>query len=292
MPRWTSPATRRCGEFCDFMDGVDTLPDRAAARRLAPLPALVLRVGGTRPGAAPGRDRDRRGARPRAAARSTSSPRCGSPRARTSPPRSRPCAASSTPTQDLRFKLDPTNDWNDELIAALVETGAVDSLDLKGFYKGTPVDVETDPELYAKLIEAFPDAWLEDPDVNERDPAAPRAGPRAAHLGRADPLDRRHRVAALVAAEDGQRQALAGRQPARPLRDLRLLRRARDRRLRRRPEGALGRPRPDPGTWPRSSTPTRPTTRPRAVTTKPTPSAGLPTSPMEPALSPTGFRWT
>jgi L-alanine-DL-glutamate epimerase-like enolase superfamily enzyme len=68
---------------------------------------------------------------------------------------------------DLRFKLDPTNDWTDELIAELVETGAVDSLDLKGFYKGTPVDVETDPELYAKLFEAFPDAWIEDPDVNE-----------------------------------------------------------------------------------------------------------------------------
>ena len=67
----------------------------------------------------------------------------------------------------LRFKLDPTNDWDDELIAGLAATGAVDSLDLKGFYKGTPVDVETDPELYAKLIETFPDAWLEDPDVNE-----------------------------------------------------------------------------------------------------------------------------
>jgi hypothetical protein len=67
----------------------------------------------------------------------------------------------------LRFKLDPVNDWDDELIAALVETGAIDSLDLKGFYKGTPVDVETDPELYAKLIDAFPDAWLEDPDVTE-----------------------------------------------------------------------------------------------------------------------------
>jgi hypothetical protein len=65
----------------------------------------------------------------------------------------------------LRFKLDPFNDWDDELIAALVATGAVDSLDLKGFYKGTPVDVVTDPDLYAKLIEAFPEAWLEDPDV-------------------------------------------------------------------------------------------------------------------------------
>jgi hypothetical protein len=67
----------------------------------------------------------------------------------------------------LRFKLDPTNDWDDALIAALAETGAVDSLDLKGFYKGTPVDVITDPELYAKLIATFPDAWLEDPDVTE-----------------------------------------------------------------------------------------------------------------------------
>jgi hypothetical protein len=65
----------------------------------------------------------------------------------------------------LRFKLDPTNDWDDELIGALAATGAVDSLDLKGFYKDTPVDVETDPELYAKLIETFPGAWLEDPDV-------------------------------------------------------------------------------------------------------------------------------
>ncbi len=68
---------------------------------------------------------------------------------------------------ELRFKLDPTNDWDDELIAGLLETGAIDSLDLKGFYKGTVVDVETDPELYAKLIEAFPEAWLEDPDVND-----------------------------------------------------------------------------------------------------------------------------
>jgi hypothetical protein len=78
-----------------------------------------------------------------------------------------PLLARLTVYPTLRFKLDPANDWDDELIAALAETGAVDSLDLKGFYKGTPVDVETDPELYAKLIETFPDAWLEDPDVTE-----------------------------------------------------------------------------------------------------------------------------
>jgi hypothetical protein len=79
----------------------------------------------------------------------------------------------------LRFKLDPTNDWSDELISQLVETGAVDSLDLKGQYKGTPVDVETDPDLYRKLIQAFPSAWLEDPDVSDEtkptlDPVADR----------------------------------------------------------------------------------------------------------------------
>jgi len=66
-----------------------------------------------------------------------------------------------------QFKLDPTNNWTRELVDELVGTGAVDSLDLKGQYKGTPVDVTTDPELYRMVIEAFPDAWLEDPDVTD-----------------------------------------------------------------------------------------------------------------------------
>jgi L-alanine-DL-glutamate epimerase-like enolase superfamily enzyme len=66
----------------------------------------------------------------------------------------------------LRFKLDATPDWDDALIAALAETGAVDSVDFKGAYKGTPVDVPTDPGLYRRVAEAFPDAWLEDPDLD------------------------------------------------------------------------------------------------------------------------------
>jgi L-alanine-DL-glutamate epimerase-like enolase superfamily enzyme len=70
-----------------------------------------------------------------------------------------------------RFKLDPTNTWSPELVKELVDTGAVDSVDLKGFYKGTPVDVDTDPGLYRMVAEAFPDAWIEDPDLNpETDP--------------------------------------------------------------------------------------------------------------------------
>ena len=66
-----------------------------------------------------------------------------------------------------RFKVDPTNSWTQELIDTLVETGSIDSLDFKGFYTGTPVDVETDPELYRMVIESFPDAWFEDPDVTD-----------------------------------------------------------------------------------------------------------------------------
>jgi L-alanine-DL-glutamate epimerase-like enolase superfamily enzyme len=66
-----------------------------------------------------------------------------------------------------RFKLDPTNTWSEALIDELASSGAVDSLDLKGQYKGTPVDVATDPELYRRLCDAFPDAWLEDPDLND-----------------------------------------------------------------------------------------------------------------------------
>jgi hypothetical protein len=65
----------------------------------------------------------------------------------------------------LRFKLDGTPDWDEELIAGLVETGAVDSIDFKGAYKGTPVDVETDPAFYRLIAETFPAAWLEDPDL-------------------------------------------------------------------------------------------------------------------------------
>ena len=155
------------GEFCEFMGGVDAFPnepERDVSRRYrrwafeAAALDLALRQSGKGLAEALGRE-----ARPVTFVCSM----------RLSPGEGE---ASSIGTlrrkldryPDLRFKLDPTNDWDDELIAALVETESVDSLDLKGFYKGTPVDVDTDPELYAKLIEAFPDdIWIEDPDVND-----------------------------------------------------------------------------------------------------------------------------
>jgi len=66
---------------------------------------------------------------------------------------------------DLKFKLDPALDWDQDLIDQLVATNSVNTLDLKGQYKGTPVDIDTDPALYQRLVDAFPDAWFEDPDL-------------------------------------------------------------------------------------------------------------------------------
>ncbi|HTW42369.1 MAG TPA: hypothetical protein VMD79_08635 [Solirubrobacteraceae bacterium] len=63
----------------------------------------------------------------------------------------------------LRFKLDPTSAWDERLIAELVATGAVDSVDFKGYYSGSIVDQPADPLLYRRVAEAFPHAWIEDP---------------------------------------------------------------------------------------------------------------------------------
>ena len=66
---------------------------------------------------------------------------------------------------EVRYKLDANPSWGDDLLAALAGSGAVDVIDFKGAYKGTAVDVETDPDLYRRVALALPDALLEDPDL-------------------------------------------------------------------------------------------------------------------------------
>src|SRR5688572_10407112 len=56
------------------------------------------------------------------------------------PPTIAPVTSRLSRYPGLRFKLDATPDWTEELIEALIETGAVDSIDFKGTYKGTVVD--------------------------------------------------------------------------------------------------------------------------------------------------------
>jgi L-alanine-DL-glutamate epimerase-like enolase superfamily enzyme len=81
------------------------------------------------------------------------------------PPSAEPIERRLALYAGLRFKLDPTSSWDEALIAELVATGAVDSVDFKGLYSGTVVDQPADPVLYRRVVEAFPDAWIEDPKL-------------------------------------------------------------------------------------------------------------------------------
>jgi hypothetical protein len=67
----------------------------------------------------------------------------------------------------LEFKLDPTSEWSPELVDRLAEIGAVRTLDLKGQYSGTEVDQAADPVLYELILEAFPEAVVEDPALTD-----------------------------------------------------------------------------------------------------------------------------
>jgi hypothetical protein len=67
----------------------------------------------------------------------------------------------------LRFKLDATSDWTDELVAELRDLGCVDSIDFKGHYTGTVVDQGPDPALYSRVTEALPGVWIEDPAIDD-----------------------------------------------------------------------------------------------------------------------------
>lgn len=67
----------------------------------------------------------------------------------------------------LRFKLDPTSSWSESLIAELARTEAVDSVDFKAYYSGSIVDQPPDPLLYRRVVEALPQAWIEDPALTE-----------------------------------------------------------------------------------------------------------------------------
>jgi len=70
----------------------------------------------------------------------------------------------------LRFKLDPASDWSDKLIHELAETGAVVTADLKAYYR-TDDDPPPDADLYRRVAEGFPEAYIEDPALtDETDP--------------------------------------------------------------------------------------------------------------------------
>jgi hypothetical protein len=149
------------GEFCELTDGLDLFPREPEHGEVSRLYRrwtfqsaaldLALRQAGTSLHAALGRP-----ARPLTFVVSLG---LGDP-ASLEPLHSRLAAYPS-----LRFKLDAKSSWTPALIAELVATGAVDSVDFKALYRGTVVDVQPDPALYQRVVAALPHAWLEDPDL-------------------------------------------------------------------------------------------------------------------------------
>jgi hypothetical protein len=150
------------GSFCEHVEALDLwpAPPQREASRLYRVWAfestaldLALRQAGTSLHAAVGRES--------LPVRFVVSLRLGEP------PTLDPVVTRLRRYPTLRFKLDPTTDWTPEIIAGLVATGAVDSVDFKGQYVGTIVDQAADPVLYRRVVEAFPDAWIEDPKLTE-----------------------------------------------------------------------------------------------------------------------------
>jgi hypothetical protein len=72
----------------------------------------------------------------------------------------------------LRFKLDPTSDWDEPLVADLAELSCVDVVDFKEAYTWREPDRAADATLYRLVVESLPEALIEDPDLADPEKAA------------------------------------------------------------------------------------------------------------------------
>ena len=80
---------------------------------------------------------------------------------------------------DLEFKLDAEPEWTGELLDDLAALDRVRVVDMKGQYEGTEVDQGANPDLLRRVLEALPDALVEDPKLTDEtrailDPVAER----------------------------------------------------------------------------------------------------------------------
>ncbi|MGE5272606.1 MAG: hypothetical protein ACM3QU_02385 [Verrucomicrobiota bacterium] len=72
----------------------------------------------------------------------------------------------------LRFKLDPEASWSEALVRELVELDAVDVVDFKEAYDWRAHERTPPASLYRLVVDALPEALIEDPDVTDPDKAA------------------------------------------------------------------------------------------------------------------------
>jgi hypothetical protein len=71
-----------------------------------------------------------------------------------------------------RFKLDATSDWDEPLVAELAALDRVDVVDFKEAYTWREPERAPTLAVYRLVVDAFPHALLEDPDVRDPDKAA------------------------------------------------------------------------------------------------------------------------
>jgi L-alanine-DL-glutamate epimerase-like enolase superfamily enzyme len=83
------------------------------------------------------------------------------------PPSLGPLHARLGADPELRFKLDPTPGWDDDLVEELARLGCVDVVDMKGCYRNANVAMDVDAGLYRRVLEGLPDAWIEDPALED-----------------------------------------------------------------------------------------------------------------------------
>jgi hypothetical protein len=83
------------------------------------------------------------------------------------PPSLGPLRARLGLNPDLRFKLDPTPSWDDGVLEELAGLDCVDIVDMKGLYRNATVAMDAEAGLYRRVIEGLPDAWIEDPAIED-----------------------------------------------------------------------------------------------------------------------------
>jgi hypothetical protein len=72
----------------------------------------------------------------------------------------------------MRFKLDPEASWDERLVAELAGLDAVDVVDFKESYTWREADRTPPASLYRLVVDALPEALIEDPNVTEPDKRA------------------------------------------------------------------------------------------------------------------------
>ena len=72
----------------------------------------------------------------------------------------------------LHFKLDPTSDWDEALVAELAELNCVDVVDFKEAYTWREPERTAGPEVYRLVVESLPTALIEDPGVADPEKTA------------------------------------------------------------------------------------------------------------------------